>query len=308
MADGVHLNGEILRQKWTWFADLVGVPQDDQLALSEGWLSDRPPLEVKESKKHLTYVFTINASGSEKHKSDAQLRFYYHSNAKSWMTTILLLQDNFSAHSVPDDLTNIHVVNFAPNLTAYVDASTIHNCWCQADILPDPLLNPIALTSTLVVPVLSLLNTGDSDTYLAAAEKEVSDLLSHLWRISVLQSQNMMAIDELIDFALEWVLYDDGSDEDIFDAIKECRNAEQEKEMNSGDNRGDNDVAYKKPSQKEVLAAASTLQRYVADVDEPFAHKLETVLTNFGCQTHLEESMELTTITDYFSYQSLPYL
>lgn len=33
---------------------------------------------------------------------------------------ILLLQDNFSAHVPPEDLTNIHVENFAPNLTAHV--------------------------------------------------------------------------------------------------------------------------------------------------------------------------------------------
>ncbi|KAG7447253.1 uncharacterized protein BT62DRAFT_919186 [Guyanagaster necrorhizus] len=260
---------------------------------------------------------------------------------------------------VSDDLTNIHVVNFTPNLTAHVqlddtdiiqyfkayyqcyfmqcaidcydtgvspaqiydinqlkamqladlawhevDASIIHNCWCKAGILSDLFLNPTASTSTPVVSVLSLLNTGDSDTYLAAAEKEVTDSLSHLQRIGVLQSQNMMAIDELIDFALE------DSDEDIFNAIKECQNAEQEKEMNGGGDGGDDDATDKKPSWKEALTAASALWRYVADVDEPFACKLETVLTNFGHQTHLEEfhSMELTTITDYFPYQLLPYL
>jgi Tc5 transposase DNA-binding domain len=38
MLDGVQLSGEILRQKWTRFADLVGVPMDERLVLSEGWL------------------------------------------------------------------------------------------------------------------------------------------------------------------------------------------------------------------------------------------------------------------------------
>jgi hypothetical protein len=40
-----------------------------------------------------------------------------------------LLQDNFSAHIPPDDLTNILVENFKPNLTAHVqpcDAGIIH--------------------------------------------------------------------------------------------------------------------------------------------------------------------------------------
>jgi hypothetical protein len=38
MSDGVQLSGEMLRQKWTCFADLVGVPEDERLVLSEGWL------------------------------------------------------------------------------------------------------------------------------------------------------------------------------------------------------------------------------------------------------------------------------
>ncbi len=33
---------------------------------------------------------------------------------------VLLLQDNFSGHIVPDDLRNIRVENFTPNLTAHV--------------------------------------------------------------------------------------------------------------------------------------------------------------------------------------------
>ena len=39
MADNVPVNGEILWQKWTHFADLVGVPGDERLNLSEGWLT-----------------------------------------------------------------------------------------------------------------------------------------------------------------------------------------------------------------------------------------------------------------------------
>ncbi|KAK0484423.1 hypothetical protein IW261DRAFT_1416382 [Armillaria novae-zelandiae] len=161
--------------------------------------------------------------------------------------------------------------------------------------------------------VLSLLNTADesgASSYLAAAEKEVSDSLSYLQRLGVLQSQNTMAINELVDFTLEHVLYDDGSEEDIFNVIKERQNAEQDKEMNGGDDGGDGDVVDEKPSWKEALAAASILWRYVVDTDEPFACKLETVLANFGRQTHLEvfDCMEMTTITDYFPSQSSPYL
>ena len=102
------------------------------------------------------YAFTSNADGSEKlpplvigkaawprafkKKTGTQLGFYYRNNAKAWMTSqiyqdwiqqwdrklqekkwkILLLQDNFSGHIVPDGLQNIRVKNFEPNLTAHV--------------------------------------------------------------------------------------------------------------------------------------------------------------------------------------------
>lgn len=39
MADGIHINGEALRHKWTQFADMDGVSNDERLNLSEGWLT-----------------------------------------------------------------------------------------------------------------------------------------------------------------------------------------------------------------------------------------------------------------------------
>ena len=38
MNDGILLTGEVLRQKWNTFADLVGIPEDERLKLSNGWL------------------------------------------------------------------------------------------------------------------------------------------------------------------------------------------------------------------------------------------------------------------------------
>ena len=237
MGDGILLTGEVLRQKWTKFADLVGIPLDERLNLSNGWLvrytgrnglkelkrhgeaasanaetvekerrriqelitkyryelrdifnmdetglfyvyvpnlslslasdtqirmapdrglTDREQSGVKCKKNRLTYAFTSNADGSGKlppfiigkpakprafnRKTGRELGFYYRNNAKAWMTShlyqewiyqwdkelkakgrkILLLQDNFSAHIIPDDLENIQVENFSPNLTAHV--------------------------------------------------------------------------------------------------------------------------------------------------------------------------------------------
>ena len=110
----------------------------------------------------------MNANGSEKlrpfiignaqkphafqKKSGSELGFYYHSNAKAWMTIklyqewlldwdsnlwrqqwhILLLQDNFSGHAPSKDsgLTNIHIKNFAPNLTAHIQPADACIIWC----------------------------------------------------------------------------------------------------------------------------------------------------------------------------------
>jgi hypothetical protein len=237
MGDGILLTGEVLRQKWIKFADLVGIPTDDRLNLSNGWLrhykgrnalkelkhhgeaasvnaqtvekerkriqelikmygyelrnifnmdetglfyayvpdhssdyesnvkcrmapdrglTDHEQSGVKGKKIRLTYAFTSNADGSEKlppfvigkatkprafnRKTGEQLGFYYRNNAKAWMTghlyqewiekwdrelqakgrKILLFQDNFSGHIIPDTLVNIRVENFEPNLTAHV--------------------------------------------------------------------------------------------------------------------------------------------------------------------------------------------
>jgi hypothetical protein len=53
MRDGVHLTGEIIRQKWTRFADLVEIPSGERLALSDGWLTAlKRRCGLKEFKRH----------------------------------------------------------------------------------------------------------------------------------------------------------------------------------------------------------------------------------------------------------------
>ena len=119
-------------------------------------LADKQNSGVKGKKLRLTYLLTANADGSKKlppfiigkahkprafkNKTGTELGFQYWNNMKAWMTAtlyqewlsdwdrklrsedrrILLLQDNFSGHVVPETLTNIDVINFEPNLTAHV--------------------------------------------------------------------------------------------------------------------------------------------------------------------------------------------
>src|ERR1700678_2955012 len=55
-----------------------------------------------------------------------------------------------------------------------------------------------------------------------------------------------------------------------------------------------------------ALAAVSTLSKYISDLDEPFARKLEVVLTSFSRQTRLDasNSLQSTTLTDFFAFQA----
>ena len=39
MNDKPLLTGQVLCQKWSMFADLVGIPEGDKLKLSDGWLT-----------------------------------------------------------------------------------------------------------------------------------------------------------------------------------------------------------------------------------------------------------------------------
>jgi hypothetical protein len=53
MSDGILLTGEVLRQKWNAFTDLVGIPEDERLKLSNGWLSRfKERNGLKEMRRH----------------------------------------------------------------------------------------------------------------------------------------------------------------------------------------------------------------------------------------------------------------
>jgi hypothetical protein len=53
MRDCVHITGELIREKWKHFADLAGVPEDERLALSNGWLDSlKLRCGLKELRRH----------------------------------------------------------------------------------------------------------------------------------------------------------------------------------------------------------------------------------------------------------------
>ena len=53
LGDGVLLTGEVLQQKWSKFADMVCIPDDERLHLRNGWLASfKNRHNLKEMKRH----------------------------------------------------------------------------------------------------------------------------------------------------------------------------------------------------------------------------------------------------------------
>jgi hypothetical protein len=72
MGDGILVTGEVLRQKWNAFADLVGIPQEDRLKLSNGWLTRfKERNGLKEVKRH-GEAASANADTVEKERKRIQ--------------------------------------------------------------------------------------------------------------------------------------------------------------------------------------------------------------------------------------------
>jgi hypothetical protein len=359
-------------------------------------LSDRKQSGVKGKKTRLTYAFTSNADGSEKlppfiigkaarprafnRKTGEQLGFYYRNNAKAWMTAhlyqdwiqhwdrelqqkgrkILLLQDNFSGHIVPDNLQNIRVENFEPNLTAHiqpmdqgiircfkahyrarfiqraidrydegitpaeiydinqlqamrladlawreVDTTTIRNCWRKAEILPDSDLDVLSSSTpaTPSIPISSLLHGSSFEIDpVAHVEREVELALDGLERTGALQKSNRMDIESLLNPDGESHVLTESSDREIYQAVMDAIKARENIEINGGDDVDDTLPLEPRPTHRDVLKAVSTIGRYIDDLNEPIARKMEAILGSFNRQLRLDETktMKTTFLTEFF--------
>ena len=268
---------------------------------------------------------------------------------------ILLLQDNFSGHIVPDDLQNIRVENFQPNLTAHVqpmdqgiircfkshyrakyieraihrydagitaaeiydinqlqamrlanmawdevDTTTIQRCWHKAAILPTMDLPPAQPT----IPISSLLDITDcNQDPIANAEQKLIRALDNLMATGVLQPSNRMDIEALVNPVEESQVMDETTDAEICQAVLDAKKAQEEAVVNGGDDDVDDDALLEpSPTHREVLQAASVINRYAEKLNDPLARKLEVDLASLRRQVHLESSysMSSTLLTDFF--------
>jgi len=97
---------------------------------------------------------------------------------------------------------------------------------------------------------------------------------------------------------------DETTDEEIYQAVIDARQAQENTIMNGGDDDAEDDGPIEdRPTRREALQATSVVNQYINGLDDPVARKLEALLGSFAWRTRLDESHSQvsTRITDYFS-------
>jgi hypothetical protein len=72
------------------------------------------------------------------------------------------------------------------------------------------------------------------------------------------------------------------SDREIYHAVMDAINARENIEINSGNNEDDDLPFEPRPTRRDVLKVVSTISRYIDDLNEPIAHKMEAILRSFN--------------------------
>ncbi|KAI7949502.1 hypothetical protein MJO28_008323 [Puccinia striiformis f. sp. tritici] len=292
---------------------------------------------LKASKTRITIAVTTNSDGSEKlplliigkwakpkafkKKSGLSLGFDYHFNKRAWMTTeifhdwigrfncemrsqkrnILLLVDNFSAHSLPEGgLSNIRLELFSPNLTAHIQVTlqaeihlelaamhlsrlawqcvsetTIRNCWNHTGIFPGQ---------------LTRFDGTENDQ---ALEKQIDRLQS----MGLLHATNRMSIAELLNPADESG-YSIWTSEEIFRSVKDSRTEDDDQD----DDNNSEPPPPPKPTAKEVFKAISLINNYIESDTSVAADKLNQSMETYSKSLldHLITTARQSTITSFF--------
>ncbi|CAK5276393.1 unnamed protein product [Mycena citricolor] len=279
-----------------------------------------------------------------------QLGFLYQNNVKAWITTVLyqewlwnwdadlvqqnhwvlLLQDNFSGHTPPEDISNIHVENFTANLTAHVqpmDAGIIqafkahYRCGFMQRSL-DHYDSNISLAHIYNINQLEAMRLADQ-----AWRKISQTTIANCWIKSgilpdkstevrmaaelALEAEEEKACEkllevldaaELINVANEMSIHDGCTEEEIYNAVMDVAKASQDQEANGGDDN-DCNVILPRPSRNKALQAVQVLQQYLEVMNSSFSRDLKHSLAKLGCKTQLECTMSLkgTALTNYFT-------
>lgn len=131
--------------------------------------------------------------------------------------------DNYKSGITPSDIYNIdqlEAMHLAQQAWWEVDTTTIQHCWQKANILPK--ITDTTLLTQPTLPITSLIHLQDP---IAAAEDEVITALDELESTGALQHSNQIDISDLLNLADEAHFLSSTSDEDIFNAVMENKQA-----------------------------------------------------------------------------------
>jgi hypothetical protein len=155
------------------------------------------------------------------------------------------------------------------------------------------------------IPITSLLqDPSESQTDpVVHAEKEVEAALNDLVATGALQTKNQMDLESLLNPEGESHFLFEASDEEIYQAVVDSIVARENIETNGGDDMDMDDIPIEAcPTRRDILKAVSTISKYIDELNDPIARKLEDIFSSFKRQLRLDEtrSMKATVLTDFF--------
>ena len=155
------------------------------------------------------------------------------------------------------------------------------------------------LTSILIGPPIANFDA------ILLAEKAINKSLDKLQETGVLQEANHISIEQLLNLMKKHShTVKDVSNEDIQNTV--LGSIEKSSSGANLENTKDHEDIVPHPTHHEALAAVSTLQRYVQDIDTPYAQDFKPTLVSFGHQTWLNgfKIVQETKISDFFVQKS----
>lgn len=198
------------------------------------------------------------------------------------------------------DINQLQAMRIADAAWCDVDTTTIRNCWKKAEILPSTTNSALSQPS---VPISSLLHIPSTQMDpVSHAEMQVNTTLDDLVATGVLQTNNRMDIEDLLNPAGECHMMTETSDKEIYQAVIDSVAAWENAERNSGDDVDEDIPTKPRPTRRDVLKAISMIGRYIDDINNPIACKVEALLVTFNKQLRHEETknMKETFLTEYF--------
>jgi sporulation-control protein spo0M len=113
-----------------------------------------------------------------------------------------------------------------------------------------------------------------------------------------------MDIESLLNPAGESQVMTETLDNEIYQAVMDSVETHKDLEINGADDKDDDDPIELElhPTQHDLLKAISTLSKFIEDLDDPAARRLEALLGPFMRKFQFPEttSMKNTVLTDFF--------